>query len=433
MKRVLNLNSLLLILILLAVGCGKDPKIENEFGDKSSKGRFSLELGTVGSFEVVSKAADNAVNVANFTVRIKGTTLKETTYDSTWTRYGDMPSIVTIPAGSYTIEAFNGEQRSGFDSPYYYGNKEFVVGIQELTAAQVTCQLACVKVSVKFSALFLNNVNEPVCIIHQANGAALEFAPDDQSLIGYLATPDDSLLSVTIRGKYAEDNSDVDRTYFIKSVASKQWHKITLSVNTSAGIENGGNMIQIDHSVDEKESTILVPGAGDIIENNGDSGSWDDDGSEGGGGNNPGEDIDPNAPVVAGIGFNIDNTLDFSASTPDPKVDVKITAVESIDSLLVSIDSPALDEAALVMVGLAKKFDIANVQAGMQSALTDLGLIANGDPIKGKTEHTFSVGGFMPMLGMLPNGIGNIHKFHLRIVDAKKNVTEKSLIVNLTE
>lgn len=433
MKRVLNLNSLLLILILLAVGCGKDPKIENEFGDKSSKGRFSLELGTVGSFEVVSKAADNAVNVANFTVRIKGTTLKETTYDSTWTRYGDMPSIVTIPAGSYTIEAFNGEQRSGFDSPYYYGNKEFVVGIQELTAAQVTCQLACVKVSVEFSALFLNNVNEPVCIIHQANGAALEFAPDDQSLIGYLATPDDSLLSVTIRGKYAEDNSDVDRTYFIKSVASKQWHKITLSVNTSAGIENGGNMIQIDHSVDEKESTILVPGAGDIIENNGDSGSWDDDGSEEGGGNNPGEDIDPNAPVVAGIGFNIDNTLDFSASTPDPKVDVKITAVESIDSLLVSIDSPALDEAALVMVGLAKKFDIANVEAGMQSALTDLGLIANGDPIKGKTEHTFSVGGFMPMLGMLPNGIGNIHKFHLRIVDAKKNVTEKSLIVNLTE
>lgn len=433
MKRVLNLNSLLLILILLAVGCGKDPKIENEFGDKSSKGRFSLELGTVGSFEVVSKAADNAVNVANFTVRIKGTTLKETAYDSTWTRYGDMPSIVTIPAGSYTIEAFNGEQRSGFDSPYYYGNKEFVVGIQELTAAQVTCQLACVKVSVEFSALFLNNVNEPVCIIHQANGAALEFAPDDQSLIGYLATPDDSLLSVTIRGKYAEDNSDVDRTYFIKSVASKQWHKITLSVNTSAGIENGGNMIQIDHSVDEKESTILVPGAGDIIENNGDSGSWDDDGSEEGGGNNPGEDIDPNAPVVAGIGFNIDNTLDFSASTPDPKVDVKITAVESIDSLLVSIDSPALDEAALVMVGLAKKFDIANVEAGMQSALTDLGLIANGDPIKGKTEHTFSVGGFMPMLGMLPNGIGNIHKFHLRIVDAKKNVTEKSLIVNLTE
>lgn len=433
MKRVLNLNSLLLILILLAVGCGKDPKIENEFGDKSSKGRFSLELGTVGSFEVVSKAADNAVNVANFTVRIKGTTLKETAYDSTWTRYGDMPSIVTIPAGSYTIEAFNGEQRSGFDSPYYYGNKEFVVGIQELTAAQVTCQLACVKVSVEFSALFLNNVNEPVCIIHQANGAALEFAPDDQSLIGYLATPDDSLLSVTIRGKYAEDNSDVDRTYFIKSVASKQWHKITLSVNTSAGIENGGNMIQIDHSVDEKESTILVPGAGDIIENNGDSGSWDDDGSEEGGGNNPGEDIDPNAPVVAGIGFNIDNTLDFSASTPDPKVDVKITAVESIDSLLVSIDSPALDEAALVMVGLAKKFDIANVEAGMQSALTDLGLIANGDPIKGKTEHTFSVGGFMPMLGMLPNGIGNIHKFHLRIVDAKKNVTEKSLVVNLTE
>lgn len=431
MKRVLNLNSLLLLLILLAVGCGKDPKIENEFGNGYAKGRFSLKLGTVGSFEVVSKAAD--VTVEDFTVRIKGTTLKETAYDSVWTRYGDMPSIVTIPAGSYTIEAYNGEQRSGFDSPYYYGSKEFVVGIQELTDAQVTCQLACVKVSVEFTSLFLNNVNDPVCIIHQTNGAALEFAPDDRNLIGYLATPGDSLLSVTIRGKYAEDNSEVDRTYFINSVTSKQWHKVSLSVNTSAGIENGGGMIQIDHSVDEKESTILVPGGGDIIENNGDSGSWDDEDPGEGGGETPGGDVDPNAPVVAGIGFDIDKTLDFSASTADPKVDVKITAAESIDSLLVTIDSPALDESALVMVGLAKKFDIANVEPGMQSSLTDLGLIAEGDPIKGKTEHTFSVGGFMPMLGMLSNGVGNVHKFHLRIVDAKKNVTEKSLIVNLTE
>lgn len=429
MKRVLNPGSLLLILILFAIGCGKDPKIENEFGGGQGIGRFALKLGTVGSFEVVSKAA--GVAVEDFTVRIKGTTLKETVYDSTWTRYGDMPSIVTIPAGSYTIEAYNGEQRSGFDSPYYYGNKEFSVGIQELTDAQVTCQLACVKVSVEFTSLFLNNVSDPICIVHQANGAALEFVPDDFDMTGYLATPADSILAVTIRGKYIEDNSDVNRTYYINSVASKQWHKIALSVNTSAGIENGGGMIQIDHSVDEKESTVLVPGAGDVIENNGDSGSWDDD--EQGNKPGPGGEENPNAPVVTGVGFNIDNRLDFSASTPEPKVDVKIAAVESIDSLLVTIESPALDEAALGMVGLAKKFDIANVEASMQGTLMDLGLIAEGDPIKGKTEHTFSVGAFMPMLGMLPNGIGNVHKFHLRIVDTKKNVTEKSLIVNLTE
>lgn len=430
MKRVLNLSSLLWILILFAVGCGKDPKIENEFVDGNAKGKFSLKLGTVGNFEVVSRAGGD-VAVEDFTVRIKGTTLKETAYDSTWTRYGDMPSIVTIPAGSYTIEAYNGEQHSGFDSPFYYGSKEFSVGIQELTDAQVICQLACVKVSVEFTSLFLSNVTNPVCIINH-NETALEFTPERGDTPGYISTPGDSILTVTIRGKYV-DNSDVNRTYFINSVASKQWHKIALSVNTSAGIENGGGMIQVDHSVDEKESNILVPGAGDVIENNGDSGSWDDDEPGDNPGDNPGGEDDPNAPVVTGIGFDIDNTLNFSASTEDPKVDVKIAAVESIDSLIVTIDSPALDEAALVMVGLAKSFDIANVEAGMQSSLTDLGLIAEGDPIRGKTEHTFSVGGFMPMLGMLPNGVGQVHKFHLRVVDTKKNVTEKSLIVNLTE
>ena len=33
-------------------------------------------------------------------------------------------------------------------------------------------------------------------------------------------------------------------------------------------------MIEVDHSVDEKNSTVLVPGAGDLIDNNGDYGSW---------------------------------------------------------------------------------------------------------------------------------------------------------------
>lgn len=444
MKRVLNPGSLLLILMFFAVGCGKDPKIENIYYGEG-KGGFSLNLGTMGSFEVVTKAAE--VSVADFTVRIKGTTLKQTAYDSTWTYYRDMPSIVTIPAGTYKIEAYNGEQRSGFESPYYYGSKDFTIGIQELTDAQVTCQLACVKVSVAFTPLFLSNVSDAVCIVHQVNGAALEFDADDDKGTGYIASPADSVLAVTVRGKYTEDGSEVNRTYFIKSVGSKQWHKIELSVNTSAGIENGGGMIQVDHSVDEKESTVLVPGSGDLIDNNGDSGSWED--GEGGG-DNPGGGEDPGdkdqLPQIVGVSlngvaFNIDEpivlndenasgiTVDVELSAPEGGIQKLLLVMTSQDDVLGGIFASMGGSDPLHPMDLANPGDLSNpAEETWQYMLKTVGLINPNAPIKGKTQHIFSVGAFMGLLTSPAEGFYE-HTFAIKIVDGKGNEVAKNLIV----
>lgn len=440
MKRVLNPGSLLLILMFFAVGCGKDPKIENMFYGED-KGGFSLKLGTMGSFEVVTKAAD--IPVSDFTVRIKGTTLKGTAYDSTWTRYADMPSIVTIPAGTYKIEAYNGEQRSGFETPYYYGSKDFTVGIQELTDAEVTCVLACVKVSVVFTPLFLNNVSDAVCIVHQVNGTALEFAPNESNGTGYIASPADSTLGVTVRGTYTEDGSEVNRTYFIKSVGSKQWHKIELSVNTSAGIENGGGMIQIDHSVDEKESTVLVPGAGDLVDNNGDSGSWED-----GDGDGDGDGEDQNAPKIEGTDFNgsaftFDNPISITDAEKDLGItlNIKLLAVQGgIQHLYLTMNST--DEspsgmkemfAALGATDEMHPWDLAEPDQSLseeaKGILTAMNVISAEDPIKGKTEHLFAIGSFMSLLTS-PIGSGYYeHTFKIRVVDGAGNSVSQTLVI----
>lgn len=432
MKKVLTYGSLLLMSAFLFFSCGKDPKIE-QVAAGDDEGRFSLTLGTAGSFEIVSKAETAEVDVKEFTVRIFGKTLKETAYDSVWARYADMPSVVTIPAGKYTIEAHNGEQKSGFEKPYFYGKKEFSVGIQELTDAQVICQLACVKVSVEFTSLFMDNVNDPSCLISQTDGVSLEFEPADDGRAGFIAAPADSTLAVTIRGSYKEDGTAIDRTYFIHDVGTRQWHKIALSVNTSAGIENGGNMVQVDHSVDEKESTVLVPGSGDLIDNNGDSGTWEDGGDPGKEDPDPTPGVDANAPQVTGVGFDIDEVLVKSAAN-DNLLDVNIkTLTGTIDSLVVTIESPALSGAALAFVGLAEKFDIANPESAMESSLKELGLIDPASPIKGKTEHTFSIGSFLSLLGQLDGGIGEVHRFHLRVVDSERHITEKTLTIKLTE
>lgn len=440
MKKVFNFGGLILVLILFLASCGKDPKIEHDVNGLA-QGKFSLHLGTMGSFEVITKAAED-VAVGDFTVRVSGKTLKETVYDSTWLRYADMPAIVTIPAGTYTIEAYNGEQKSGFNSPFYYGKKEFTVGIQELTDAQVTCILSCVKLSVEFTPLFLSNVTNPICIIHQTEGVSLQFDPEDSNATGYIASPVDSTLAVTIRGKYTEDGTEVDRTYFINSVGSKQWHKIKLSVNTSAGIENGGGMIKIDHSMDEKESTVLVPGSDDLIDNNGDSGSWDDEDQP----ENPGGDDKEELPTIVGVSlngvaFDIDQPvvlndaqasgaiLDVELKAPNGGIQNLFLVMTSQDDVLGGIFGSMGSSDPNHPMDLANPGDLTNPsQDSWQYMLKQVGLLNPGEPIKGKTQHIFSVGAFMGLLTTPDTGYFE-HTFAIKIVDAKGNQVSKNLVV----
>ena len=441
MKKVFNFGGLILILTLFLASCGKDPKMEHDLTGLA-QGKFSLRLGTMGSFEVITKATED-VAVEDFTVRVYGKTLKETVYDSTWLRYADMPAIITIPAGAYTIEAFNGEQKSGFNTPYYYGKKEFSVGIQELTDAQVTCMLACIKLSVEFTPLFLSNVTNPVCIIHQTEGVALEFDPAGNNGTGYIAAPTDSTLAVTIRGKYTEDGTEVDRTYFINSVGAKQWHKIKLSVNTSAGIENGGGMIKIDHSVDEKESTVLVPGSDDLIDNNGDSGSWDDE-------ENPEEPEKPGEdeiPTITGSSFNgspfsFDSPVIITDADQSNPITLDITLEASkggIQHLYLSMSSTdkSLDDIFQNTMGATEgnPWDLANpesLNATATMTLKNLGILKEDDPIKGKNNYVFSIGGFMSLLTSPVEGATETyydHFFKIKVVDGNGHEVQKTLTV----
>lgn len=432
MKKVLNFGSLLLILGLVVGGCGKDPQIEQEKGI-SEKGNFSLQLETMGSFDEVTKAADAAktVDVQDFSVRISGTTLRETSYDSTWLRYGDMGEVVSLPAGSYTIEAFNGEQKSGFDMPYYYGKKEFTVGIQELTQTQVVCQLACVKVTVDFSALFKDNVEGGICLVSTADGVTLEFS-EEQKGDGYIAVPSDGDLRVTVRGTYREDNSALERTYFISEVSTRQWHKITLNVNTVAGIESDG-MILVDHRVDEKPIEITVPGMGDVIDNNGDSGNWNDDPVV-----TPDPGDEKELPTITGSNFNgapfdMTKVLEL-ADTKDVTLDVALTAKNGgIEHLYLSMTStdPTLGG---IFAGLAPEespwdlCDVDSMDGDSQEIVTSFGIVDPENPIRGKEQFVFSIGGFMSFL------IGDAdHTFKITVVDANGGTTMQTLVIRTKE
>lgn len=438
MKKVLNFGTLLLILGVLFGACGKDPKMEQPIGSEEY-GNFRLRLGALGNFEVVVTRADVEpdINVDDFTVRISGKTLRETVYDSTWTRYADMPEIVSIPAGSYTIEAYNGEQKSGFNTPYYYGKKEFSVGIQEFTDAQVICQLACVKVSVEFSPLFLSNVIDGVCLISQEEGVSLQF-DENETRAGYIATPPDSVLAVTIRGRYVEDGSDINKTYYgIKSVTSKQWHKIILTVSTEAGVNTEG-MVLIDHSIDEKESTVLVPGAGDLIDNNGDKGSWDDEPEEP---TPPTPSEGDQLPTIVGSNFNgqpfdVEEPLFLTGEDKEgATLEMTLTAESGGLEHLYLVMSSTDDFLGGIFQNLASEnlpWDLCHPENWSEDCIMindGMAIVDAADPIKGKKNYIFSIGGFMSLLTS-PDGTGYYdHTFKITVVDANGGTTSRTLVI----
>ncbi|MDE7374304.1 MAG: DUF4493 domain-containing protein, partial [Odoribacter sp.] len=364
-------------------------------------------------------------------------TLRETVDDSTLTRYEDMPEIVSIPAGKYTIEAFNGEQKSGFDSPYYYGSKDIEIGIQEFTDAQVVCRLACVKVSVEFTDLFLNNVEDAVCLICTHDGVNLQF-DETEARAGYIAVPADSVLEVHVRGYYVEDGTEVRVMYPIKPVASQQWHKIALSVNTQAGIKTEG-MLLVDHTINEKESTVVVPGANGVIDNNGDQGSWDDE-PEPELPTPPTPSEDEQLPTIIGSNFN-GKTFDVAKvleldDTQDVVLDVTLTATNGgIEHLYLSMTSTNAELNSIFSVGLAATeetpwdlCDINSMNDEAQEAVIGFNIVDSANPIRGKEHFVFSIGGFMSFLS------GNAdHSFKITVVDAHGGKTTQTLVIRTKE
>jgi hypothetical protein len=112
--------------------------------------------------------------------------------------------------------------------------------------------------------------------------------------------------------------------------------------------------------------------------------------------------IDDSKVSIAGAGFDITQTQTISpAEIAGVNMAIEIAATRGIDSLKVEITStnPMIGR-MLGAVGLGGEFDVANPSAALTGALAGLGEKAppTGDAVKGKTELSFNLSGFIPML-----------------------------------
>ena len=109
---------------------------------------------------------------------------------------------------------------------------------------------------------------------------------------------------------------------------------------------------------------------------------------------------------------------------------VDIVAEVGIKSLQLNIQSAALNEQILSMVGLSTSVDLAILELTPdQAAVTGL---PYGEAVKDQTEVTFDVSALVPMIISLPNHDG-LHVFDLKVTDNNDNSISRSLVFHYQE
>lgn len=369
------------------------------------------------------------VDVSNFLLTIKNSQGEQVEQYT----YSEMPEIISLPVGTYTVVASSAEAATnGFDVPFYTGSTEqFTIKENELTeVSALTCRLANVMISVEYDEELRKLMGEDVVTTVKIGDNSLDI-PSSETRKAYLIAPASAgSMDITLKGTI--DGESVTEVKRVDNVQAGQYNIIKYvlnSVDDGTNSNVGGNLniaINIDSSMTSSDETVGVnPGEEPGIDDFPTDGGEEPGDGDGDGGDESGSD--QNMPTIEGTRFNkvpfdIDNDrLTISGAA---ELQVTIGAPNGIANLFVEIISETLDVSE---VGLPKSFDLA--YPGKNSdALSGLGFPV-GDKVIGQTEVPFDISNFTILL---PTFKGN-HDFKIRVVDSKGLEETKTLKLKVEE
>ncbi len=120
------------------------------------------------------------------------------------------------------------------------------------------------------------------------------------------------------------------------------------------------------------------------------------------------------APSIVWVDHDINETYTV---TIDLEAEIKVLAEGGVKDLVVSIDSDILTSGELAGVGLSSTFSLVTPPSEtMAGSLNNLGFPTGGD-VLGKTELTFSITSFMPILAGVGGSTGGYANFTLTVTD----------------
>lgn len=331
--------------------------------------------------------------------------------------YAEMPEIISLPAGSYTAEAYSHEvKKAAWEEPYFYGKSEtFNIETGAITkGVDIECKFASVAVSVYFAddlkALMGSDVKVNVLVNDEGS---LDFTGDETRTGHFEAVEGSNTMVVTFSGTVAGVYTTAVKPY--DDLAAQQHRKITFKAKNNPEIpEQTGTIdpsqgITIDFSVidEDVDGNITVvedpidaerPGKEDPIE---DPKPDEPDDPQ------PGDDV---VATFASSTLNLDG-VNTDAAPESAVVNIKCPKGFAHVYVNISSDSDAFVASVSDMLGLS--FDLAE-PGDKEEDLDGLGF-PTGEKVIGEKEIDFNITDFVPILSAFP---GN-HNFGLTIVDAE--------------
>lgn len=428
MKNIFLICFTLMVVLFTFSACHSE---KMETGATDVTGQLSLasmKMEVDLKVDTVYPQSRAGVDVSNFLLTIKNSQGEQVEQYT----YSEMPEIISLPVGTYTVVASSAETATnGFDVPFYTGSTEqFTIKENELTeVSALTCRLANVMISVEYDEELRKLIGEDVVTTVKIGDNSLDI-PSSETRKAYLIAPASAgSMDITLKGTI--DGESVTEVKRVENVQAGQYNiiKYVLSPVDDGNNSMGGNLniaINIDSSMTSSDETVGVnPGEEPGIDDFPTDGGEEPGDGDGDGGDESGSD--QNMPTIEGTSFNkvpfdIDNDrLTISGAA---ELQVTIGAPNGIANLFVEIISETLDVSE---VGLPKSFDLA-YPGENSDALSGLGFPV-GDKVIGQTEVPFDISNFTILL---PTFKGN-HDFKIRVVDSKGLEETKTLKLKVEE
>lgn len=422
-------------------GCSSEnPFVGDE--DKEGVGQFSKEALdlNVSTEETIKQKAPTRADEEEFNMddfKIVFTDAKTGSPYTTY-KYGEMPDIVELPSGTYTIYAEYGEDNvAAFNSPYYKGQSdEFVISPKSITSniGAIKCNLCNVKTSVYFDPILAQRMDDDAHVevrLGNHSTSTLSFYKNhsQSATPGFFKAGGETTIVATFKGKI--DGNDITETKTLDGVAAGNHYRFTFKLHNHKGETTGDvpGTIEVDASVSVTDINLGVEIEPDKV--------LDDD-------ERPKEDPEPgtedpedpptppaqNGPKVESLGglqFNtpieITDGLDYRLT---------FTSETGFTEFMVDIESNTLTADELEGAGLSDHLDLINpgeFKEALSGSYPDEGFdFPVCEDVEGQLEvHINNLGNFMPLLQAL--GPGN-HKFHFTISDASGTTKTTLMLYN---
>ena len=427
MKKIFLICFTLLAGVLVFSACHSEAMDENVSEAKGNLNLSSLKTDVDLDIETVyvGSRADETVDVSNFLVAI---------YDSKsqkveqW-KYSEMPEIVSLTVGTYSIEVLSAETPSnGFDAPFYKGTATCEIKENELVdVPAITCKLANMLFSVVYDEEFQDKMGNDVVTTISVGENSLDI-PYTETRKAYLIAPEGETAALNVTLKGTIDGETIDYSKRIDQVRVGVHNIIKYEFDpVSDGSMGDGTLnvaINVDSSMNESDEVVGT--------NPGEEPGIDDFPTEGG--EDPGEGGgEQNVPSIVGSNFNenafdIENDVLEIAKGASVKLQLTLYAPNGIANVYVEIDSETLTSDILGGVGLASSFDLAH-PGDLEVGLNSLGF-PTGDEVIGQTELLFDITQFTSLLGIY--GVAK-HNFIIRLVDQNGLEITKTLKIKSIE